>query len=265
MDHLIDLAINSRALKAERDLLAKDNTLLKSQIEQLKTTLDASWTAHTTSIAAKVNTLYLELIQLSRTVFQAHHQTSVNLQAWHTSCAHINAQNAPTIAWNQIAFAWAGEDPQPLLPLPAAPCAVSGVTPTVYSYCTNSITPLIEEINKLQAALPNLPAQARKEAQETWKPSEASLSEPSAEERALVPLADESPVSGAFEEVVRKKELRLEEGNALVRNEILLFEKEKQQLNAEKTMLQKVDEQAWAIYKRRVKELLTLPNERAEQ
>ena len=264
-DYLVDLATNSRALKAERDDLTKDNALLKSQIEQLKTTLDARWTTDATSIAAKVNTLYLQLILLNQTVAQSHQQTCAYLQAlqaWQASCARINAENACRIMINQVIRAFGSRDQEPLLALPAAPCPVSGVNATVYSYYTNSITPLIQEVSNLQAALPNLRAQARKEAQEAWKPSEASPSEPPSEERALVPLADEDPVSGEFAEVVRKKEIQFEKDNAPVRAEILLLKKETQQLNAEKTMLEKVDATAIAVYHKLIQQHLTLPTAR---
>ena len=260
MDHLIDLATNSRALKAERDLLTKDNTLLKSEIEQLKATLDTEWTTRTTSVAANVNTLFQKLDLLKQTITQADEQTRANFQAWQSGCAWVNAENVRRTMARM--WSWGSLAAPPLLVPSAEPCAVLGVNATVYSYCTNSITPLIQEVKNLQATLPNLPAQARKEAQEAWKPSEAGPSEPPSEERALVPLAGEAPVSGEFAEVVHKKEIQFEKQNAPVQAEILLLKKETQQLNAEKTMLQEVDAKAIAIYHKLIQQHLTLPTAR---
>ena len=267
-EYLIKLGDNSRALKAERDLLTKDNTLLKSQIEQLKTTLDAGWTARTTSIAAKVNTLFQKLDLLNQTVTEADEQTRANLQARAERVEQIEQKYPP----NYCAIGWLllyKQQEMATVSDPAA-CIVSGVTEQAYSYYTNSITPLIQEVKNLQAALPHLSAQAQKEAQEAWKPSKVAPSEPASEaqaseERALALLSNETPVSEEFLDLMEEEDLQLEKENTLVRAEKLLLEEENHRLSAERTKLQEVDAQALAIYQKLVKQHLTLPTERDAQ
>ena len=125
----------------------------------------------------KVKPLSQQLTLLNQTVTQAHQQTCANVLVWKATCAQINASNQDKAGWNcSLVARCALHAYQPLTPLPdLAAYVVSGITAAVFSYYEKSITPLIEEINKLQAALPNLPAQARKEAQEAWKVSKAAL------------------------------------------------------------------------------------------